>query len=99
KKYSLPNAYAFDVSFLNNSTDFYLSASDNFIYKFEDGKVAPYVNTESRIYDMSLLTDNLLATGNNAGKIEIWDMQAKKLKVLIREENNKYIHSLAFANG
>jgi len=99
KKYSLPNTYAFDVCFIEGSTNFYLSASDQNIYQFKNGKIEPYLNTNSRIYDMELINNNLLATGNNNGKIELWDMQAKKVRTTIREANNKYIHSLSIANN
>jgi WD40 repeat protein len=57
------------------------------------------ISEKSRIYDMEVIGDNLLATGNNNGKIEIWDTNEKKSKITIREANNKYIHSLAMGNG
>jgi WD40 repeat protein len=99
KKYSLPDSYAFDLSFIEGTTDFYLSASDNYIYKFENSELQPYLNANSRIYDLELIDDNLLATGNNEGKIEIWDLQKKVIKSTVREANMKYIHSISFANN
>jgi len=99
KKYSLPNSYAFDITFMEGKTDFYMSASDNYIYKFENNKLEPYLNTNSRIYDMELINDNLLATGNNDGKIELWDLSSKEVKTTIREANDKYIHSISYANN
>jgi WD40 repeat protein/energy-coupling factor transporter ATP-binding protein EcfA2 len=99
EKHSLPESYAFDVTFMQGSTDFYLSASDNIIYQFKNNELSPFIDTKSRIYDMEVIGDNLLATGNNNGKIEIWDTNEKKSKITIREANNKYIHSLAMGNG
>lgn len=98
-KYTLPDSYAFDVSFIKGTTDFYLSASDNYIYKFENKKLTPYLNTKSRIYDIELLDKTTLATGNTDGKIELWDLKSKKSKSVIREANNKYIHSLSFSKN
>lgn len=98
EKYSLPGSYAFDVAFMEGSTDFYLSASDNTIYQFKDNKLSPFIDTKSRIYDMEIINEDLLATGNNDGKIEIWDVNKKESKITIREANNKYIHSLAIGN-
>ncbi|WKV11763.1 nSTAND1 domain-containing NTPase [Marivirga harenae] len=99
QKYSLPNSYAYDVSFIEGTTDFYLSASDNFIYKFTNNSLEPYLNTKSRIYDIELISENILATGNTDGKIELWDMNSKKSRAIIREANDKYIHSLSFSNN
>jgi len=99
KKYTLPNSYAFDICFIEGTTDFYISASDNIIYKFNNNTLEPYLNTNSRIYDMELINNNLLATGNNEGEIQIWNMNSKTVKTTIREANNKYIHSLSIANG
>ncbi|ADR20873.1 hypothetical protein MATR_15010 [Marivirga tractuosa] len=99
EKHSLPGSYAFDVAFMQGSTDFYLSASDNIIYQFKDNKLSPFIDTNSRIYDMEIINKDLLATGNNDGKIEIWDTNEKKSKITVREANNKYIHSLAVGNG
>lgn len=99
KKYSIPNSYGFDISFIEGTTDFYLSASDNNIYKFENNKLSPYLNANSRIYDMTLINNNLLATGNINGKIELWDLNSKKVKTTIREANDKYIHSISYANN
>lgn len=95
KKYSLPNSYAFDISFIEGTTDFYLSASNNMIYKFEKNELKPYLNTNSRIYDMELINSKLLATGNNNGKIELWNLDTKESIKTIKEANDKYIHSLA----
>ena len=99
KKYSLPNSYGFDVSFIEGTTDFYLSASDNYIYKFENNNLSPYLNANTRVYDMTLINNNLLATGNINGKIELWDLNSKKVKTTIREANDKYIHSISYANN
>jgi len=99
KKHTLPNSYAFDICFIEGTTDFYISASDNIIYKFNDNKLEPYLNANSRIYDMELINNNLLATGNNDGEIQIWNMNSKTVKTTIREANNKYIHSLSIGNG
>lgn len=99
KKYTLPNSYGFDVSFIEGTTDFYLSASDNYIYKFENNNLSPYLNANTRVYDMTLINNNLLATGNINGKIELWDLNSKKVKTTIREANDKYIHSISYANN
>ncbi|HET8859752.1 High-affnity carbon uptake protein Hat/HatR [Marivirga sp.] len=98
-KYTLPDSYAFDVTFKKGSTDFYLSASDMKIYEFKNNKIEPYFDAGSRIYDMELINNNLLATGNNQGKVEIWDLEDKKSKIVIREANQKNIHSLSVGNG
>jgi WD40 repeat protein/flagellar biosynthesis GTPase FlhF len=99
EKYDLPGSYAFDVVFLNGSTDFYLSASDNIIYQFRNNELSPFIDTKSRIYDMEFINETLLATGNTEGKIEIWDTKEKESKITIRKSNNKTIHSLAIGNG
>ena len=99
QKHTLPNTYAFDVVFEKGNTDFYISASDSIIYQFKNQRLLPYLNAKSRIYDMEMLDKNLLVTGNINGKIEIWDINQKKVKTVIREENSKYIHSLAIGNG
>jgi WD40 repeat protein len=99
KKYSIPESYAFDIAFIKGTTDFYLSASNNKIYQFKNNKIEPYLDANSRIYDMELLNNDLLVTGNTEGKIEIWDLQKKESVITIREANNKNIHSLAIGNG
>ncbi|MGM0582224.1 MAG: High-affnity carbon uptake protein Hat/HatR [Bacteroidota bacterium] len=99
EKHSLPGSYAFDVAFKKGSTDFYLSASDNMIYQFQDNELSPFIDAKSRIYDMEIINENLLATGNNNGKIEIWNTNESESKTIIREANNKTIHSLAMGNG
>ncbi|WNB18837.1 nSTAND1 domain-containing NTPase [Marivirga arenosa] len=99
KKYSLPDSYAYDISFVKGSTDFYLSASDNNIYKFSNNRIEPFLNTNSRIYDIELLNNDYLATGNTDGKIELWDLNSKESKTVIRDSNNRYIHSLSIGNN
>ncbi|SMG18310.1 WD40 repeat [Marivirga sericea] len=99
KKYTVPNSYAFDISFIEGTTDFYLSASDNYVYKFANNELKPHLRTNSRIYDMELLDNNLLATGNNNGKIDLWNLTTKSVSSTIRAANGKTIHSLAFSDN
>lgn len=99
EKHLLPQTHAFDVVFKANSTEFYLSAADSIIYKFHDSKLTPHLKTDSRIYDIEMLNDKLLVSGNNRGEIELWDLGKRKLFKKINKANNKYIHSLAVGNN
>ncbi len=98
EKYTLPKGYAFDVVF-NNKTDFLISSSDSTIYQFKEGQLSPQLKVDSRIFDMELLNNNQLVTGNNRGEIEIWNIKEKKLHQKLNEANNKIIHSIAVSSN
>ncbi|MBK6266236.1 High-affnity carbon uptake protein Hat/HatR [Marivirga sp. S37H4] len=98
EKYTLPNAYAFDVVFRENSSDFLISSSDSIIYQFKNKALSPLLKIDSRIYDMELLNNDLLITGNNKGEIELWSLEDKTLYKKINKTTNRYIHSLAIGN-
>ena len=99
KKYSIPEAFTFDVEFINKSTDFLISASDSVIYKFENEKVRPLLKAKSRVYDMAMFNNKVLVTGNSAGHIQLWDIEKERLIKDVNEPNNSYIHSLAVGNN
>ncbi len=99
EKYLLPNTYAFDVTFRKNSTDFLISSSDSIIYEFKNKKLSPLINTKSRIYDIEILNDNILVTGNNKGEIELWNIQKRSLEKKINKANNRRIHSIAIGDN
>jgi hypothetical protein len=98
EKYKLPTGYAFDVVF-NDNTDFLISSSDSIIYQFKGGQISPQLKVDSRIYDMELLNNNQLVTGNNRGEIEIWNIKEKKLHQKLNKANDRYIHSIAVRNN
>jgi len=99
QKYTIPNTFTFDVEFLNNSTDFLISASDSAIYKFSNGKLAPFLKVRSRVYDMELLDEETLVTGNSNGQLQLWNINNSRFIKNINERSNKYIHSLAIGDN
>jgi hypothetical protein len=99
QKYTIPNTFTFDVEFLDNSTDFLISASDSSIYKFSNGQLKQFLKVRSRVYDMELFDEETLVTGNSNGQLQLWNINNSRFVKNINERSNKYIHSLSIGDN
>ncbi|MCC5920668.1 MAG: hypothetical protein JJU23_08305 [Cyclobacteriaceae bacterium] len=97
---NVPASYLYHAE-ITNEGDLYVSTSNNNIYRYDKSfQLSEFISTDSRVFIFRISTKgDHLFSGEENGKLRVWDLKQGELLHTLVNRENAVIHSLALSSS